>query len=191
MRQKTMTMGASFCRRAALAALVILAPFVALADDVTINVPVQLTRLAQGVTKGRVQCRIEGMAWVAPDAIREQSQAEVPAKGSGMSSEFSVEKGVYSGTVNVRVSVNGPPQAWIDSGSQIRTDRSPSYLCYLQFATASSGWNPEVDIVAERVGPSSTIMRIGAFRGQPPAWSLPASGSLVTVSGTLAAPVTR
>ena len=60
MREKTMTMGTSFCRRTALATAAMLVSSLAIADDVTFNVPVQVTSLAQGVTKGRVHCSVTG-----------------------------------------------------------------------------------------------------------------------------------
>ncbi len=184
-----------FCKRAALAAVVILASSAALADVVTINVPVQLTSLAQGVTKGRVQCYLSSMHWRVPSSTSGTvGVSSVAGPGTGTSSEFSVVNGAYSGTVTVRVFVSGPPQAWIDSGLQISLEssamevdvREPQYLCYLQLATGSSAWHPEA--LALDAG---SLQISAAFRTQPPAWSLPSSGLPITVRGAVTMPKTR
>ncbi len=188
-----------FCKRAALAAAVILASSVALADEVTLNVPVQLGKLAQGVTKGRVQCHVSSIIWetnaprgtIGLDGTVSTSSSNPQL---GTSSEFSVVNGAYSGTVTVRVFMSGPPQSWIDSGEPIYVSRNPQpgYLCYLQIATGSSAWQPQPRVTLLPMGVDNIKkFSIETFLVIPPAWSLPSSQLPVIAVGTLTAPKIR
>jgi hypothetical protein len=145
-------------------------PRAAVADEVTLNVPVKLSNIATNVTRGRVQCIVQ--------AFYHYGAPETRAVGSnGSSSEFAVgANGEYKGTVTVRVQI-GPPQQWIDMGRKIEIGSAPQYFCQIQVATPSSGWYPELD--------SPMAMGQAPVRPNVPDWAVPRAGSKPLVNGTL------
>src|SRR5690349_1701272 len=101
------------------------APGAARADDVTLNVPVQLGGMPTNVTRGRVECVVHG-DYQGTGGSRTGSGG-APGRGTlvlievrGTSSEFAfASNGTYSGTQAVHVTVPPPPQLWIDEGRTI------------------------------------------------------------------------
>jgi len=91
------------CRRLIPLALVLAAftsPNAALADEITLNVPVRLTRMAAIVTRGLVTCDIVGR-WNS----YEDSQT---IQGRGTSNFAIPASGDYNGTIAVRILVSPP-----------------------------------------------------------------------------------
>jgi len=163
------------------------APGVAIADDVTLNVPVRLTRMAANVTRGLVSCDVKG-EW-STDAPR-GSQApgsdnvqRSPLRATGTANFTIPASGDFNASVSVRVATTPPPRAWIDSGNAI-TLKSTYYFCRIQVATADSAWQPQLQVV-ETPSPSG-VPRISTQVGaNPPAWANPADARSLVVSGPL------
>ena len=159
-------------------------PQAVLADDITLNVPVRLTRMAANVTRGIVTCQIRG-AW---EVIERDASTVIPTFNASGTSEFTIDgaTGEYNGTRTVRISTPAPPQALRDSpnGIQFARDMPPSYFCTLQIGTAGSAWQPTINIAPHTVrGPSIT------FSTPPPAWAESRSASdALLVYGALSVP---
>ena len=147
------------------------APQAALADDVTLNVPVRLTRMAANVTRGIVTCQVYG-SW----------QNLVPLVGSGHrvilqtyqasgTSEFTIDgtSGEYNGTRTVRISTPAPPQGWLDAGNPIQFRDPPAYYCTLQVGAAGSAWQPQAEVALGRQGLRATANLV--LTSSPAAWA--------------------
>ncbi len=110
-------------------------------DDITLNVPVRLSRLSPEVTRGKVVCSVH--VFYAATVGREDQQTPVNATGE---TPFSPSGGAFSGTVTVKIKI-GPPRVMLDSGNPIRLV-SGYYGCMMQLATASSDWYPSYAVQA-------------------------------------------
>ena len=162
-------------------------PQAALADVVTLNVPVRLTRMAANVTRGIVTCQVYG-TWetLTPrgsgnDLMRQTFRASC-------TSEFTIDgtSGEYNETRTVRISTPAPPQSLLDTGLPIHFSRLVYYDCLLQVGAAGSAWQPPVEV---RRGPPRPPFLTSTFPQAAWAWS----GSRVTsdallVYGTLSVP---
>ena len=153
-------------------------PQAVLADDITLNVPVRLTRMAANVTRGIVTCQVYG-TWetLTPrgsgnDLMRQTFRA------SG-TSEFTIDgtSGEYNETRTVRISTPAPPQSLLDGGRPIHF-AGPVYDCLLQVGAAGSTWQPPVEV--RRTPPRPPILT-STF--PPAAWAW--SGSRLTSDALL------
>ncbi|HEV8585034.1 MAG TPA: hypothetical protein VGT02_08700 [Methylomirabilota bacterium] len=153
------------------------------ADDVTLNVPVQVGNMAVGVTRGRVECRL---AVQYSGAARDTATGQATGKGrptmaNGHSDEFALDtNGAYNGTVAVRVQI-GPTREMIDSGLPITIEGQPTYECLLQTARPGGNFYPEFPPRDMASGQSSG-------RSNSPEWARPRAGSNPTVTGRLTVP---
>ena len=160
-------------------------PQAVLADDITLNVPVRLTRMAANVTRGIVTCQVNG-SW----------QTLVP-RGSGIqvmrqtfqasgTSEFTIDgtSGEYNETRTVRISTPAPPQSWLDAGNQIKFVDQQAYYCKLQVGAAGSAWQPQADVAQGVRGAGATFFLVTT--SPPAAWAESRSTSdVLVVSGGL------
>lgn len=138
------------------------------ADEVTLNVPVQLTNIAANVTRGRVECQ------VVVEYAGSQAQAQGAARRhrntyKGASAEFGFDaNGAYNGTATVRVQVE-PPREMVEAMVPITIGGSPEYACHIQVAMPGGVFYPE------RARDMATGQASG--RTQGPEWSQPRGGN--------------
>ena len=163
-------------------------PQAVLADDITLNVPVRLTRMAANVTRGIVTCQVNG-TWetLTPrgsgnDLMRQTFRA------SG-TSEFTIDgtSGEYNETRTVRISTPAPPQSWLDAGNQIWFVDQQAYYCKLQVGAAGSAWQPQTDVAPGARGAGATFILVNT--SPPAAWAESRSASdALLVYGALSVP---
>ena len=161
-------------------------PQAVLADDVTLNVPVQLSSLATAVTRGQVACQIRG-EWEISEADRVTAgtaRAQEPFQATG-ASEFTIDStsGEYNGTSAVRISTPAPPQAWRNAAT-LKFASAPRYFCSLKIAAANDGrWAPAMRVFTRSDGSQGAGPVPEAI--QFPWAVLRSSFDSLTVSGTL------
>jgi hypothetical protein len=167
----------------------LIAPGAARADDVTLNVPVQINNMASNVTRGRVECLVQA-GYTGSGGARSGGSAQArrdvdPFEARGTSSEFTLDaNGGYSGTQTVRVQTPPPRQLWIDEGRTI-TFLQPVYSCHVQVATPSSDWYPSLQAAPRDMATGQATGR--RAEGEAPAWARSTGGRPI-VSGNLRNP---
>ena len=166
------------------------APQAALADDVTLNVPVRLVRMAANVTRGIVTCQVNGSWQNLVPLVGSGHRAIVQTFQASGTSEFTIDgtSGEYNGTRTVRISTPAPPQGWLDAGHPIEFRGSPDYYCTLQVGAAGSTWQPQAKVARGLRGPSGAIANL-VPTSPPAAWAESRSTSdVLLVSGGLSVP---
>ena len=154
-------------------------PAAARADEVTLNVPVQLTNIAANVTRGRVQCLVIVDYQGARGATGGATGRARVETFRGESAEFGFDaSGAYNGTAVVRVQV-APPRELVEAMVPITvgTRPAPSYVCDIQVAMPGGDFHPQ------RPRESASGQATGRLQG--PEWSLPRGGSNPSVNGQL------
>ena len=164
------------------------APQAALADDVTLNVPVRLTRMAANVTRGIVTCQVNG-SWESQDPQARSGETMGRSFQASGTSEFTIDgtSGEYNETRTVRISTPAPPQSWLDAGNQIKFVDQQAYYCKLQVGAAGSAWQPQADVAQGVRGAGATFFLVNT--SPPAAWAESRSTSdALLVYGALSVP---
>lgn len=158
------------------------APAASRADDVTFNVPVQLSGMASNVTRGRIECVVHaqyfssGGSRTTGSGLAGRNDID-PFEVRGTSAEFAFStNGAYSGTQTVRVTVPPPPQLWIDEARRITVYR-PGYVCHVQVATPSSNWYPSLTVPRDTATGQASSRRA---EGEAPEWARTRGSVVIT-----------